>query len=75
MDGELRQQFLNAFGLESEADLDNGDGYLEARAEWTARQEAYRAELPERMEKARQDATALLRSCGALPAGLELVWE
>jgi TPP-dependent trihydroxycyclohexane-1,2-dione (THcHDO) dehydratase len=59
---------------EDEADLDF-DGYVTARAEYEADQEAFQAELLERMERARQDATARLRACGALPAGLELVWE
>ena len=75
MDHELRQRILDAFGFEGEADLDDGDGYAEARADFRAREDQFRAELPSRMERARQDATALLRAHGALPAGLEFAWE
>src|SRR3954471_2381700 len=72
--GRMKRQVLDAYGIEDEADLDF-DGYMTARAEYEADREAFRVELLERLERARRDATAQLRACGALPAGLELAWE
>lgn len=70
----MKRQVLDAYGIEDEADLDF-DGYMTARVEYEADREAFLAELPDRLERARRDATAQLRACGALPAGLELAWR
>jgi hypothetical protein len=72
--GGLKRQVLDAYGIEDEADLDF-DGYMTASAEYEADREAFRVEMIGRMEQARQDATAVLRTLGALPAGFELAWE
>lgn len=77
----IRRQILDAYGFASVDELNAAieeefPGWLAAHAEYEAHQAAYRAALPNMMERARQHATAELAAQGmALPDGIELVWS
>lgn len=74
----LKQQILDAYGFDSEAELDAAieeqlPGYLAAHAEWEAEKAAFTAELQGRMEEATAAVTAWGQAHGILPDGVELV--
>lgn len=77
-DEQVKRQILNAYGFESEAELDAATeealpGYLAAEAEYRAEQEAFAAELPRRQAEAAATVTAWGQAHGMLPDGVELV--
>lgn len=72
----VQRQVLDAFGFDSEAELNAAieeefPGYLAAHAEYEAEQEAYRAELPGRVQEAAAKVTELLRAQGLLQDGVK----
>jgi hypothetical protein len=74
---DVKQQILDAYGFESEAELNAAieermPGYLAAHAEWEAQKAAFTTELQDRWEEARQAVAAFLRGRGMLPDGVDL---
>lgn len=73
-DDQIKCQILGAFGFSSEDELDPDGSYRAALAEYRAREEAYRAALPGRMEAAAAEVNERLRASGVLPPGCELTF-
>lgn len=72
----VKRRILDAYGFESEAELDAATeeelpGYLAAEAEYKAEHEAYLAALPDQVRQAQQAVTSHLRAAGLLPDDVE----